>query len=442
MSFRIRNKHTIALLMLLTASGGGALQAQWRVSGGRYTPYLAEADAQSGLDEVAVVWGSAGLALSYTAASDEAMRLYRYTLAGSESTEVGAAQSGSVLTALNPEPGCGYWVEQGGRMIAALWLVDYASLADTELSLAVETEASNCDYTYLTLSGTIAPITYHAIDGRQHTLAREFAVGYTTLVWDEEHSAWVATDVTETKRANYNAITVDAPLCNTVFTFAGDQIRRAWGIPLSVSSSEYTAVAVDGQATAEQQVREAGNELDKSTGDLSGSAPVDVTFTAWRTAPTASYGAWEFSRYAEFDVVDATFPDDRLEYSFDDEGTTYVRYIVSNADNSCEKVVATYTVSVSESSLQVPNVFTPDDPSGSNTVFKVAYRSIVKFDARVFNRWGRQLYHWTDPAAGWDGRVGGKTVPTGAYYYIIEAEGAGGKKYKLKGDINVIRTKQ
>ena len=432
----------IPLLALLLAAGSASASAQWRATASSAaSPVSVSPAAGSGLDEVIVARTTAGLSLSYTAASADAMRLHRFTVSGSSSTLASFEQSGATLTVGSPQAG-GYWVEQGGRLIASLWLVDYSSLPTPQLALSVEQEASGCDYAYLTLTGDIASISYKTIDGRTEQVAREFVVSWQTLVWDEEQQAYLEQTATETKSSNYRSITVDAPLLNTTFTFAGDQFLRAWGEPLSTSTAEYTAIAVSGEASAEQHVREAGNELDKETADLSGSAPVDISFRGWRTAPTATYGAWQLSRYAEFDIVDATYPDDELDYSFDTEGTTYVCYLVSNADNTCEKVVATYTVSVSESSLQVPNVFTPDDPSGSNTLFKVAYRSIVKFDARVFNRWGRQLYHWTDPAQGWDGKVGGKTVPTGAYYYIIEATGAGGKKYKLKGDINVLRTKE
>jgi hypothetical protein len=33
-------------------------------------------------------------------------------------------------------------------------------------------------------------------------------------------------------------------------------------------------------------------------------------------------------------------------------------------------------------------------------------------------------------------------VPTGAYYYIITAEGTDGINYQKKGDINVLRTRE
>ena len=82
---------------------------------------------------------------------------------------------------------------------------------------------------------------------------------------------------------------------------------------------------------------------------------------------------------------------------------------------------------------------------GMDDEFRVAYKSIVSFKAVVYNRWGREVFRWTDPGKGWDGYIGGKLANPGPYYYIIEAEGsdkdADGKnrQYKLKGDINLLR---
>jgi hypothetical protein len=51
------------------------------------------------------------------------------------------------------------------------------------------------------------------------------------------------------------------------------------------------------------------------------------------------------------------------------------------------------------------------------------------------------MFHWTNPAEGWDGKKGGKYVSPGVYFYIIEAEGADGEKYNRKGNINILRSK-
>ena len=93
------------------------------------------------------------------------------------------------------------------------------------------------------------------------------------------------------------------------------------------------------------------------------------------------------------------------------------------------------------SKLEAPNVFSPYGSPGVNDEWKVAYKSIVEFKCWIFNRWGEQLCHYQDPSGGWDGRYRGKLVPPGVYYYVIEARGADGQKYNLKGHINILRSK-
>ncbi len=90
--------------------------------------------------------------------------------------------------------------------------------------------------------------------------------------------------------------------------------------------------------------------------------------------------------------------------------------------------------------MELPNAFTPNG-DGINDIFKVkeGYKSIVSFEAKVFNRWGKKLYEWNDIEGGWDGRSGGKNVPDGAYYLIVKARGADGKNYDVKKVINILR---
>jgi len=74
-----------------------------------------------------------------------------------------------------------------------------------------------------------------------------------------------------------------------------------------------------------------------------------------------------------------------------------------------------------------------------NDIFKVRFKSVVSFQGWIFNRWGTELFHWSNPAQGWDGRYRGQYVPAGAYYYLIEYTGTDGKKRTKTGDVNVFR---
>jgi len=108
---------------------------------------------------------------------------------------------------------------------------------------------------------------------------------------------------------------------------------------------------------------------------------------------------------------------------------------------TCQDSTEVYTITVGESRLEAPNIFSPGTTPGVNDEWKVAYKSIVSFKCWIFNRWGVQMFHFEDPAIGWDGKYKGKWVDPGVYFYVIEAKGADGKSHNLKGHINIIRSK-
>lgn len=433
-------KRILFSIFLLTVLSLPNLFAQWQVSGGLYPVYTHIPATSTGLDAVYILFGMNHSSVSFQSTESSPMRCFRYSASAVFPEQVDAVQEGNRITVSDPQPGYGYFVEQNNRNLSYIWLIDYQPLMLKIKSLAIDAETSDCDFTRLIFDRESPAIRFFTINGGVEELQRKFTLSWQTLKWNDEQKEYLPEDKSEEITGN-RELSVEASLCNASYTLSGDQFLTFWNIPVSVTSPEYVAIAVAGQAFAEQHIREAGNELDKNTGELGGSAPVDISFTGYANYPVTTYQAWEISRDKEFEVLEATYPDQNLDYSFESEGTTYVRFIVSNAHGTCEKVVQTFTINTSESSLEVPNVFTPGSETGNNLIFKVAYKSIVKFEGWVFNRWGNQLFHWTNPADGWDGTFNGKIVPTGAYYYVIDAEGVGGKKYKLKGDINVLRTR-
>lgn len=172
-----------------------------------------------------------------------------------------------------------------------------------------------------------------------------------------------------------------------------------------------------------------------------GPGPYTVYFAAEIPA-SVTYYAWEIASDNRFEDILVQYHDLETDYEFNEAGTYYARFTTSNTDNTQETFGEPYTITVTESLLEIPNLITPDSPSGNNRVFKVKYKSLRKFEMWVFNRWGNQLFHTTKPEEGWDGTHGGKLVPTGAYYYLVKAEGTDNIKYERKGDINVLRLKK
>lgn len=90
-----------------------------------------------------------------------------------------------------------------------------------------------------------------------------------------------------------------------------------------------------------------------------------------------------------------------------------------------------------ESRLEMPDAFSPNG-DGINDVYKAKsnYRAIATFEATIFNRWGHQVYEWTDPAGGWDGHG----ADEGVYLVVVKARGTDGKKYHIRQAVNLIRS--
>ena len=107
------------------------------------------------------------------------------------------------------------------------------------------------------------------------------------------------------------------------------------------------------------------------------------------------------------------------------------------------------TVSISESRLEMPNAFSPNDDK-INDYYQAkgtqhgnnGPQSIVEFEGIIFNRWGQRLYTWTDCyhyEAGWDGKYKGNPVKEGVYFCLVKAKGADGREYNIKKAVNLLR---
>ncbi|MDR1881748.1 MAG: gliding motility-associated C-terminal domain-containing protein [Prevotella sp.] len=153
----------------------------------------------------------------------------------------------------------------------------------------------------------------------------------------------------------------------------------------------------------------------------------------------AIYYSWYLYKKGDMENPLARYTDKDMRYIFEESGEYVIRLVVEDKDSNASE--DTFSFTVTESHLDVPNYFSPGDSPGSNDEFKVAYRSLVKFRCTIFNRWGQKLFEFTDPAKGWDGRYKGKYVNTGVYYYVIEALGSDGVRYKRGGDINILRSR-
>ena len=86
------------------------------------------------------------------------------------------------------------------------------------------------------------------------------------------------------------------------------------------------------------------------------------------------------------------------------------------------------------------SAFTPNG-DGKNDTYGVGgqFEAVNKFDLYIYNRWGKQVFHATEPDERWDGTFEGKDVPDGVYTYVVYIDELYRDPYSLNGTITLYR---
>ena len=393
----------------------------------------------TGLDMVYVLYDSQQNNMQYTAGSSNAtVKWYKFGATGGAYAEeiTSIERNGNVSVLKSVIPNSGYIIEENTNR-KYVWVVNYADYRLRVNGIEAVNDG-DCSSATLNVQGEGDAIVYYSINGARKVLDRKLKLIYNNLVWNETDLMWNSETQEEELQELKSTISLPAPYCNTTFTLTGDRFLEYWGEGISVTSDEYQTQAVTVTTRAEQEQKEADNQVgggDETT--LGGSAPTVITFSAYYTDAVATK-EWQMSHNAEFEEIADRRNEDEITVTFEEAGTTFWRFVCSNATGECSAYSDVYQVNIGESMLKCPNAFSPGVTEGVNDEWKVSYKSIVKFKCWIFNTWGVQLCELNDPSQGWDGKYKGKIVKPGVYYYVIDAEGSEGKKYKLKGDINVV----
>lgn len=346
--------------------------------------------------------------------------------------ENGTSVEISNATYLSPENNKGYICEVDGVVVSHFWVFDYQNYSPQFTSLVVSDSDFPCETVKLSYTGNLPLFRYQNPQGGTLDLIRKFEVKNKTLVWRE--NTWTEEDTTTMVVLSNHSFKVPTPLINSVFTLSGDQFAKDLGmVPVSITSEEYESSAVNGKLVHVATTRDALNENNRPKNEtiLEASAPLDMQFKSNPTPKVKSF-LWQIYLNGELLLNRAT--EDHI-YTFDKAGNYKVKLTVSNLSCAESDSIA---VVITESQIMVPKIFTPNG-DGVNDEFRVAYQSLNSFDGMVKNRWGRTVFQWTNPEKGWDGTVNGREATEGTYFYLINAVGADGKKYQLKGHINLLR---
>ncbi|MDD4515090.1 gliding motility-associated C-terminal domain-containing protein [Massilibacteroides sp.] len=412
--------------------------AQYTVTGGTGIPLLAEQNTNNDID-VYLVYGMSGVEISYTSASTS-HQWFRYKTKALDAEPITAEQNGTTSVLRNVEEGYGYFVKESTGFTKYIWIIDYSKYQVELTNFQVSEKLSGCSGVKLEGEGNIALLHYFTPMGNQTVLDRKFELKYTTLEWAEDSYFLNSIPQTDTIQGNpFDKFLNNTPYTDTNFTLSGDLFARHFGVEQSVSSDLYTAVAL--LVKADTTLIMEDDRVAKSSDDGVFSAPLNIRFTAYANEPVANNFTWKIYLVEDSAQFTVNFRGSEFDYTFEKEGKYKAELTVLDRTGSCVNTDYSYDFEISKFFWDAPNVFSPGASPGINDEFKITYESIVSFKGWIFNRWGNEIFHWTNPDLGWDGKKGGKYVAPGVYFYVLEAKGSDGKTHKKTGSISILRSK-
>lgn len=167
------------------------------------------------------------------------------------------------------------------------------------------------------------------------------------------------------------------------------------------------------KAIFSHEVRERNVPNEITTGEAY-SAPAEFAFTN-KSKGNVTVSEWVMG-------MASRIYDTNPVYSFQNTGEYRVSLIVTDETTGCSSVDSTMKVTITDAFLEFPDVFTPNG-DGVNDEFRPAYKSLKSYELTIYNRWGRRVYHSTNPSEGWNGKEGGSNAAEGTYMYVAEAFG-------------------
>lgn len=414
------------------------------LSGGEYPAIVITPSKETGLNQLYVAYDITNLTLIYTTNNPGDVKVSVFSNKGANFAtpvdNINIDNNNVKVDRLTSDSG---YIIEDGEITQYIWIVDYASHRYNIDAISPSPDTS-CESTILDVSGQASPIYYYTINGRQETLSRDIMLTYNSLEFDEDSRQFVEKEFKKNIAYINDKITIIPPiLCSTSFILEGDRFLEKWKQNKVMESEIIAPIATMVMTEAIQENNtddslDTSNQITSNIDGLGGSAPVEISFQAYVSDAVIHY-EWQMANDAEFEDVTYRINQQDLDYTFTTEGTTYVRFIGSNSDGSCESYGDTYTVSIGASELLVPNAFSPNG-DGINDEWKVSYRSLIDFKCWIFDRQGHEIFMFDNPAMGWNGKSKGKNVKPGVYFYVIQATGSDGKKYKKSGDINILKS--
>ena len=153
-----------------------------------------------------------------------------------------------------------------------------------------------------------------------------------------------------------------------------------------------------------------------------------------------SFGANQW----EYWLGDGTTIGDKRNFyhTYLDTGAYEVTQIVQNEYGCVDTITKTVYVDY-ESTIYLPNAFTPEQKDGINDGFAPVMEGVSdeEYNFTIFDRWGQVLFTSTNLEEKWDGThiKTGNPVPQGVYVYYLQYKHFNGLKNERRGHVTLIR---
>lgn len=145
---------------------------------------------------------------------------------------------------------------------------------------------------------------------------------------------------------------------------------------------------------------------------------------------------WHFGNGAN----QINYTNEDVSYTYPDTGKQVVRLIVTH-QSGCKDTTEQIIDIVPQFTYFLPNALTPNG-DGRNDVYrgKGVLKYIKAFDLSIYNRWGEQLFHTTNPTEAWNGRKNntGTKCQAGVYVAVVRITGPRGEQKEIKGYATIV----
>lgn len=348
------------------------------------------------------------------------------TASGANTYTWSTAQTGNSIT-VNPSSATSYTVigtDSNGCVNATV-----ATVTIHPLPVIILNSPATCPgtATMLTASGA-STYTWSTMQTGTSVSVPGVAASYTVTGTDTNGcSSTAATSVTLLPLPPPQTITGNSIICqgasdslfvsNTTYTYSWSGPAGPVGTGTAIAVSQagvYTVTAFNSCGGTSSEFTLAVSDPQAGFAPNAITAPAPATFNFTNSSQgTSLTNYWNFSNGDTSTLVHPSA-------TYTAEGAYPVMLVVTDQYGCLDTAIFTIMVTDTTPPIIIPNIFSPNGDN-INDLFIITGKGITYFNCKVYDRWGLQLFEWSNLSEGWDGKnaENGKQVTDGTYYILV-----------------------